>query len=207
MANGLGKLMNFLKLTDEDDEFDDDFYDDYDDDFDQKELEREERRLARERKREEKRSIPPRRETSYRNEDSYSFDRETTASAAPRRASASSIRNSSSGKVVQMPSSSGGGDMEVCIVKPGNIGEAQQVCTLLMEQHPVVVNLEGIDLMEAQRIMDFISGCIYAVSGNMCQVSRYIFIFSPKDIDISGDYIKSLENEESYNIASFSKEF
>jgi Uncharacterized protein conserved in bacteria len=97
--------------------------------------------------------------------------------------------------------------MEVCIVKPANIGEAQQVCTLLMEQHPVVVNLEGIDLMEAQRIMDFISGCIYAISGNMCQVSRYIFIFSPKDIDISGDYIKSLENEESYNIASFSKEF
>jgi len=205
MANGLGKLMNFLKLTDEDDEFDDDFYDDYDDDFSQKELEREEKRLAREKRREEKRT-PSYRESSYRDEDDFSYGRETTASAAPRRASTASFRSSSSGKVVQMPSSSGG-EMEVCIVKPANIGEAQQVCTLLMDQHPVVVNLEGIDLMEAQRIMDFISGCIYAISGNMCQVSRYIFIFSPKDIDISGDYIKSLENEESYNIASFSKEF
>lgn len=206
MANGLGKLMNFLKLTDEDDEFDDDFYDDYDDDFDRKELEREEKRLAREQKREEKRSASSYREPSYRDEDSYSFERESTASAVPRHASTSNFRNSSSGKVVQMPSSSGS-DMEVCIVKPANIGEAQQVCSLLMEQHPVVVNLEGIDLMEAQRIMDFIAGCIYAVNGNMCQVSRYIFIFSPKDIDISGDYIKSLENEESYNIASFGKDF
>ena len=205
MANGLGKLMNFLKLTDEDDEFDDDFYDDYDDGLSQRELEKEERRLAREKRREEKRT-PSYREPSYREEDDFSYERETTASAAPRRASAASFRSASSGKVVQMPSSNGG-DMEVCIVKPTNIGEAQQVCTLLMEQHPVVVNLEGIDLMEAQRIMDFISGCIYAISGNMCQVSRYIFIFSPKDIDISGDYIKSLENEESYNIASFSKEF
>ncbi len=205
MANGLGKLMNFLKLTDEDDEFDDDFYDDYDDGLTQRDLEREEKRLAREKRREEKRT-PSYRESSYRDEDDFSYERETTASAAPRRASAASFRSASSGKVVQMPSSSGG-DMEVCIVKPANIGEAQQVCTLLMEQHPVVVNLEGIDLMEAQRIMDFISGCIYAISGNMCQVSRYIFIFSPKDIDISGDYIKSLENEESYNIASFSKEF
>lgn len=205
MANGLGKLMNFLKLTDEDDEFDDDFYDDYDDGLTQRDLEREEKRLAREKRREEKRT-PSYRESSYRDEDDFSYERETTASAAPRRASAASFRSASSEKVVQMPSSSGG-DMEVCIVKPANIGEAQQVCTLLMEQHPVVVNLEGIDLMEAQRIMDFISGCIYAISGNMCQVSRYIFIFSPKDIDISGDYIKSLENEESYNIASFSKEF
>lgn len=200
MANGLGKLMNFLKLTDEDDEFDDDFYDDYDDEYDRKELEREEKRLARERKREEKRST-----SSYGDEDDYAYEREATASV-PRRTSTSSFRSSSSSKVVQMPSSDNG-EMEVCIVKPANIGEAQQVCTLLMNQHPVVVNLEGIDLMEAQRIMDFISGCIYAVNGNMCQVSRYIFIFSPKDIDISGDYIKSLENEESYNIASFSKEF
>lgn len=61
--------------------------------------------------------------------------------------------------------------------------------------------------MEAQRIMDFISGCIFAISGNMCQVSRFIFIFSPNGVEISGDYIKSLETEESYNIASFNKEF
>ena len=65
----------------------------------------------------------------------------------------------------------------------------------------------SIDLMEAQRIMDFISGCIFAISGNMCQVSRFIFIFSPNGVEISGDYIKSLETEESYNIASFNKEF
>ena len=77
----------------------------------------------------------------------------------------------------------------------------------MLNDHPVVVNLEGIDLMEAQRIMDFISGCIFAISGNMCQVSRFIFIFSPNGVEISGDYIKSLETEESYNIASFNKEF
>lgn len=191
MANGLNKFMNFLKLTDEDDEFDDDFYDDEYDYNDQKELEKEEKRLMKEKRKEEKRTF------SYRDTDYY----EKEEPVAPKR---SSFRSSGS-KVVQMPSS--GKDMEVCIVKPANIGEAQQVCELLLDSHPVVVNLEGIDIMEAQRIMDFISGCIFAVTGNMCQVSRYIFIFSPKDVDISGDYIKSLENEESYNIATFNKEF
>lgn len=196
---GLGKLMNFLKLTDEDDEFDDDFYED-DYAYDQKEMEKEEKRLLKEQKREEKRqaSSPVFRERNHEPEEEYYKE----PAPVPKRTN----YRSSGSKVVQMPSTAGG-DMEVCIVKPSNISEAQQVCSLLMEAHPVVVNLEGIDLMEAQRIMDFVSGCIYAVSGNMCQVSRYIFIFSPKDIDISGDYLKSLENEESYNIASFSKEF
>jgi len=197
MASGLNKFMNFLKLTDEDDEFDDDFYDDEDYDYDRKELEKEEKRLMKERKKEEKRSTSS--ASSYRNNRYY--DREEPA--APKRTAG--YRSSAGSKVVQMPSSNN--DMEVCIVKPANIGEAQQVCDLLMNTNPVVVNLEGIDIMEAQRIMDFISGCIFAISGNMCQVSRYIFIFSPKGVEISGDYIKSLENEESYNIAAFNKEF
>ena len=190
--------MNFLKLTDEDDEFDDDFYDD-DYEYDRREMEKEEKRLLKEQKKEEKRAASAFRERTEKEEEYYRND--SSPVSAPKR---TGVRSSGS-KVVQMPSSNG--EMEVCIVKPSNIGEAQQVCSLLMEEHPVVVNLEGIDLMEAQRIMDFVSGCIYAVSGNMCQVSRYIFIFSPKDIEISGDYLKSLENEESYNIASFSKEF
>lgn len=199
MASGLNKFMNFLKLTDEDDEFDDDFYEDEDYDYDQKELEKEEKRLMKERRKEERRSSSAA-SASYRGSNDSYYEKEEPLAASKRSAG---YRTGS--KVVPMPSS--GSDLEVCIVKPANIGEAQQVCDLLMNAHPVVVNLEGIDIMEAQRIMDFISGCIFAISGNMCQVSRYIFIFSPKDVDISGDYIKSLENEESYNIASFHKEF
>lgn len=198
MANGFSKFMNFLKLTDEDDEFDDDFYDDEYDYEDQKELEREERRLQKEQKREEKRS-------SSRKTDSYYEQDEPVTTSSQKRTN--SFRSSVGGnsKVVQMPSS--GSDMEVCIIKPNNIGEAQQACSLLMGNHPVVVNLEGIDTLEAQRIMDFICGCIFAISGNMCQISRFIFIFSPKDVDISGDYVKNLENEDSFNIASFDKGF
>lgn len=196
MAGGLNKFMNFLKLTDEDDVFDDDLYDD-DDAYDARELEREERRLQKEQKKKE-------RDTDYfsdKKEKSYIVRDEQNV--VPKRPSQTPRYSNS--KVVSMPSASN--DMEVCIVKPANIGEAQQVCDILMNSHPVVVNLEGIDIMEAQRIMDFIAGCIFAISGNMCQVSRYIFVFSPKGVDISGDYIKSLENEESYNIAAFNREF
>jgi len=198
MANGLNKIMNFLKLTDEDDEYDEDFYDDEYSYNDQKELEREAKREQRERRKEEKRAA-----SSVRREESMYEEEEPVA--MPKRNTVPFRPSSSGSKVVQMPTANS--DMEVCIVRPANIGESQQVCGLLMNSHPVIVNLEGIDILEAQRIMDFISGCIYAVDGNMCQVSRYIFIFSPKGVDISGDYIKSLENDESYNIANFNREF
>ena len=76
-----------------------------------------------------------------------------------------------------MPSSNS--ELEVCIVKPSNIGEAQQVCDTLLNDHPVVVNLEGIDLMEAQRIMDFISGCIFAISRQYVPgISFYLYLFT-----------------------------
>ena len=40
---------------------------------------------------------------------------------------------------------------------------------------------------ESQRIMDFISGCIYSIKGQYHQISKYIFIFTPENVDISGD--------------------
>lgn len=202
---GLGKLMNFLKLTDEDDEFEDDYYnDDYA--YDQREIEKEEKRLLKEQRREEKRAAFRDKQDYRVKQEKDDYYDEPAVPPTPVQKKSNTFQASAGGKVVQMPSSSGEIE-DIRIVRPSNIEEAQQVCTLLMETHPVVVNLEGIDVQEAQRIMDFVSGCVYAVSGNMCQVSRYIFVFAPKDIDIYGDYLKSLENDEIYNIASFSKEF
>jgi cell division inhibitor SepF len=60
--------------------------------------------------------------------------------------------------------------------------------------------------MEAQRIMDFISGCIFAISGKMHQISRYIFIFSPESVDISGDYLE-LSQDDEFGIPTLNKEF
>ena len=196
MAGRLDKFMNFLKLTDEDDYDEDDFYDDYDD-YDEKELKREEKRMQREQKREEKRGA-----SSYSQKD-YGSDYDEPVSFNSRK----STSRPSAGKVVPIHTASPS-DVEVNIVKPANFGESQQICQILLDGQPVVVNLEGMDLVEAQRIMDFISGCIYSIAGNMRSVSRFIFIFSPKNIDISGDYIKSVTtSDEVIIIPTLNKEF
>ena len=86
-------------------------------------------------------------------------------------------------KVVSMNRSS----MEVKVIKPHTFEDSQEICNMLLNGRPVIVNLEGFDPDDAQRIMDFISGCIYAINGKYHQISKYIFIFSPENVDISGD--------------------
>lgn len=87
-------------------------------------------------------------------------------------------------KVVSMNRSA----MEVInVIKPNTFEDSQEICNMLLSGRPVVVNLEGFDPDDAQRIMDFISGCIYAINGKYHQISKYIFIFSPENVDITGD--------------------
>ena len=86
-------------------------------------------------------------------------------------------------KVVPMNRSS----LEVNVIKPHTFEDSQEICNMLLTNRPVIVNLEGFDPDDAQRIMDFISGCIYAINGKYHQISKYIFIFSPENVDISGD--------------------
>ncbi|MBQ2320110.1 MAG: cell division protein SepF [Lachnospiraceae bacterium] len=194
MGNGINKFLDMLKLTDEDD-YDDMYEDDYE--IDEKELRKEEKRL----KKEQKEQYKEDRRTSYSKND---YDEEPEQSFSERRSS----QKSYSSKVVPIRSSSSGFDIN--IMRPSNFGDSQQVCEILLNGQPVVVNLEGIDIGEAQRIMDFVSGCIFSISGTMRQVSRYIFVFAPKNIDISGDYIKNVASgDDGINIPSINinKEF
>ncbi|WP_035766095.1 cell division protein SepF [Butyrivibrio sp. NC2002] len=78
--------------------------------------------------------------------------------------------------------------MEVCVVKPTSIEDAREITETLLNNRTVVLNLEGIDVELAQRIIDFTSGSCFAISGNLQKISRYIFIVTPASVDISGDF-------------------
>ncbi len=79
------------------------------------------------------------------------------------------------------------GDMEVRVVKPTSINEAREITDILLTNNTVVINMEGLEHDIAQRIIDFISGSCYAVNGNFMMISRYIFVITPANVDISGD--------------------
>ena len=78
--------------------------------------------------------------------------------------------------------------MEVCVIKPTSIEDAREITETLLANRTVVLNLEGLDVDIAQRIIDFTSGSCFAISGNLQKISHYIFIITPAVVDISGDF-------------------
>lgn len=81
-----------------------------------------------------------------------------------------------------------GSGMEVCVIKPTTVEDAREITETLLANRTVVLNLEGLDVEIAQRIIDFTSGSCFAISGNLQKISQYIFIITPASVDISGDF-------------------
>ena len=65
--------------------------------------------------------------------------------------------------------------------------EAREIADTLVDNSTVILNLEGIDVELAQRIIDFTSGACYSLGGSLQQVSSYIFVLGPYNVDITGD--------------------
>jgi len=78
--------------------------------------------------------------------------------------------------------------MEVCVIKPTSVEDAREITDTLLENRTVLLNMEGLDLDLAQRIIDFTSGSTYAIDGNLQKISHYIFILTPRNVDVSGDF-------------------
>jgi len=94
-----------------------------------------------------------------------------------------------------------GSGMEVCVIKPNSVEDAREITETLLANRTVVLNMEGLDVDVAQRIIDFTSGSCYAISGNLQKISHYIFIITPASVDISGDFQEILSG--SFDVPSF----
>ncbi len=80
------------------------------------------------------------------------------------------------------------------MIKPASVDDSREICETLLSGRTVILNLEGLDLEIAQRIIDFISGSAFAISGNLQKISNYIFLVTPTNVDISGDLQDLLEH-------------
>ena len=77
--------------------------------------------------------------------------------------------------------------MEVCVIKPTTIEDEIEIADTLLSGRTVLINMEGLNVEIAQRIIDFTSGATYAMHGSLQKVSNYIFLATPNGVDISGD--------------------
>ena len=89
--------------------------------------------------------------------------------------------------------SNGAGNMELCVIKPTSVEDAREITETLLDNRAVILNVEGLDVEVAQRIIDFTSGSTFAISGNLQKISNYIFVITPASVDISGDFLSLVD--------------
>ena len=85
-------------------------------------------------------------------------------------------------KVVGIPDTS---KVRVLIYKPVSYEDTQSIIDHLKEKKPIIVNLDELDTDVAQRILDFVSGAVYALNGNIRKAARNIFVVAPYNVDVS----------------------
>ena len=78
----------------------------------------------------------------------------------------------------------------IMVIKPKCFNNSTEAADQLKQRRPVVLDVGGLDPDEARRVVDFISGTVYGLGGDIQKVSGGIFIATPSSFDIAGDFIK-----------------
>ncbi len=86
--------------------------------------------------------------------------------------------------------SSSSGDMELVGVEPSCYEDATQVMDLLLQGKTVILKLNKINQNEGRRLLDTVSGCSYAVRGNLKEFAENIFIVAPDAVSVEGAFIE-----------------
>ena len=88
-------------------------------------------------------------------------------------------------KLISMPLATK--QVRVVVIEPVNFDDAQKVADYLRTNQPVVINFEDTDSDVRKRIIDFVSGTIYALSGSMKKIGSSILVCAPQNVDIDAD--------------------
>ena len=164
----------------------DDDYDDYDED-DEYVDEYEEPAEAPAPRREKRRPAP----APVMEEEEEDFGFAPVPAAAPSNAPATGF----SGQILNMNASN---KQEVVLFRPGTFNDTSKAADDLRNRKAVIVNMENVDKAMARRVVDFLSGCVYALDGDVKKIAQSAYLFCPHNMDIVGD-LETLQAEvESY---------
>ena len=83
---------------------------------------------------------------------------------------------------------------KMILVEPRAYSESQTIADHLKKRNSVVVNLKRVTSDQGKRIIDFLTGCVYAIGGDMQKLGGGIYLCTPKNVSVQG---KMSEQENS----------
>ncbi|CAM4445714.1 cell division protein SepF [Paenibacillus phoenicis] len=90
-------------------------------------------------------------------------------------------------------------NVKVILYEPRSYEEAQEIADHLRSHRSVVINLQRVRNDQAMRIIDFLSGTIYALSGSISKIGSNIFLCTPDTVEIQGSITEILTEDSDYN--------
>ena len=78
------------------------------------------------------------------------------------------------------------GGSKMILMEPRAYSESQQIADYLKARNTVVVNLKRVTPDKAKRIVDFLSGTLYAINGDLQKLGNGIFLCAPNNVNIEG---------------------
>ena len=121
-------------------------------------------------------------------QDDYGFTPAPAASAA--------VSAGFNGQVLSMNNASN--KQEVVLFRPGSFNDTSKAADDLRSHKAVIVNMENVDKAMARRVVDFLSGSVYALQGSVTKIAQSAYLFCPHNMDVLGD-LESIQAEvESY---------
>ncbi|MDD2221212.1 MAG: cell division protein SepF [Clostridia bacterium] len=98
-------------------------------------------------------------------------------------------RNEKKSNIVTVPNNNQ--SMEMVLIKANSYDDLQEIAANIKKRRVVVVNFEEMDQLTAQRMVDFLSGAVFALDGQPKKVSGGTFIFSSSSVDLSGQIVEA----------------
>ena len=89
-----------------------------------------------------------------------------------------------------------GSNNKVVLISPRAFSESQTVADQLKKRNAVIVSLKKVTNDQARRIVDFLSGTLYAIGGDMQQLGSGIYLCTPKNIDVDGRIAEDSEKKK-----------
>ena len=86
---------------------------------------------------------------------------------------------------------------KMILLEPRAYSESQQIADYLKSRNSVVVNLKRVTAPQAKRIIDFLSGCIYAIGGTMQKIGVGIYLCTPNNVNVQGKITDEREKKDS----------
>ncbi|MBD2846277.1 cell division protein SepF [Paenibacillus sp. IB182496] len=89
-------------------------------------------------------------------------------------------------------------NVRVILNEPRSYEEAQDIADHLRSRRAVIVNLQRVRVEQAVRIVDFLSGTVYAIGGSISKLGPNIFLCTPDSVEIQGTITEMLGEDPEY---------